>query len=349
MRVVIANTQVPFVRGGAEHHAESLRDALLQRGHQAEIAAIPFKWYPPGKILEHALACRLLDLTEANGQPVDRLIGLKFPAYLVPHPNKVIWILHQYRSAYDLWERPDCDLAEFAEGPRIRDSIRQLDNRFLPEARALYANSQNVAYRLERYNGLSARPLYHPPPEADQFYTAEAEPYFFYPSRIEPLKRQQLLIEALALTREPVVIRFAGRPNTAEYLDRLERQVRKLGLSRRVHFLGAISQDEKRRQYARCQAVLFTPLDEDLGYITLEAMLASKPVLTLSDSGGPLEFVRHGETGIIADPEPTSLARELDRLWREKGLCRQAGMLGRQHYQDLGISWDQVVETLLAD
>src|SRR5439155_5723513 len=92
MRILIATTQVPFVRGGAEVLAESLRDALLAAGHQAEIAAIPFKWYPPERILDAMLACRLLDLTESSGAAIDALIGIKFPAYLIPHPAKSLWL-----------------------------------------------------------------------------------------------------------------------------------------------------------------------------------------------------------------------------------------------------------------
>jgi len=94
MRILIATTQVPFVRGGAEGLAEGLQHALRSHGHEAEIVAIPFKWYPPKKILDNMLAWRLLDVTEASGVPVDLLIGLKFPAYLIPHPNKVLCILH---------------------------------------------------------------------------------------------------------------------------------------------------------------------------------------------------------------------------------------------------------------
>src|SRR5205823_9782786 len=87
MRVVIATVQVPFIRGGAELHAEVLREALLAAGHQAEIVAVPFKWYPAQTILDHMLACRLFDLSEVAGTRVDLLIGLRFPAYLIPHPN----------------------------------------------------------------------------------------------------------------------------------------------------------------------------------------------------------------------------------------------------------------------
>jgi hypothetical protein len=160
MRILIATVQVPFIRGGAEIHAEGLRDALVQAGHEAEILAIPFKWYPPEKILDHMLACRLLDATEVAGTRVDRLIGLRFPAYLIPHPNKVLWILHQHRTAYDLWDHTLSDLVHYPNGSQVRDAIQQADRKLIPEARAVFANSHNVAQRLKRYCDIDATPLY---------------------------------------------------------------------------------------------------------------------------------------------------------------------------------------------
>ena len=125
MRVLIATAHVPFIRSGAEIHAEGLRDALQAEGHEAEIVAIPFKWYPPQKVLDHMLACRLLDLSEVMGTPVDLMIGLKFPAYLIRHPRKVLWILHQFRTAYDLWGTRYQDIPNTPEGICYRDSIRR--------------------------------------------------------------------------------------------------------------------------------------------------------------------------------------------------------------------------------
>jgi hypothetical protein len=69
LRILIATVRVPFVNGGAEIHAEGLCRALREAGHQAEIIAIPFKWYPPERILDQMLACRLLDLSETVGWP----------------------------------------------------------------------------------------------------------------------------------------------------------------------------------------------------------------------------------------------------------------------------------------
>ncbi|MGH9942989.1 MAG: glycosyltransferase family 4 protein [Pyrinomonadaceae bacterium] len=340
---------MPFIRGGAESHAEGLRDALLDAGHEAEIVAVPFKWYPPEKILDHMLACRLLDLTEVAGTPVDLLIGLKFPAYLIPHPNKVLWILHQHRSAYELWDHPRYrDIIDWPQGLEIRDAIRQADRRLIPEARAIYANSQNVARRLAQFCDVRAEPLYHPPPRAGEFYCAEAEDYLFFPSRLCLPKRQSLVLEALSHTKRPVRVLFAGAADHASITEELNTLAEKLRLKRRVEWLGHICDEEKRRLYANSLAVIYPPFDEDFGYVTLEAMLASKAVLTCRDSGGPLEFVADGETGLVADPTPESLAAALDQLWLKRNETARMGVAGRALYDRMEITWPRVVEKLLS-
>lgn len=349
MRILIATTQVPFIRGGAEAHAEGLRDALCAAGHEAEIVAIPFKWYPPEKILDHILACRLLDLTEVAGTPVDLVIGLKFPAYLVAHPNKVLWILHQFRTAYELWDHPLGDLIYSPDGAEVRAAIREADRQIIPEAKRVYANSGNVARRLKEYCDIDAAPLYHPPPEAEKFYTAPAEDYLFFPSRLCLPKRQALVLEALAQTKQSVRVRFAGTADNPAYDEELKTLARRLKLQRgRVEWLGQVSEEEKRRLYAHALGVIYPPVDEDYGYVTLEAMLAAKPVVTTTDAGGPLEFVEDKQTGLIARPDPPSLADALDQLWTRREEARGWGGRGRTRYDTLGITWSHVVEKLLA-
>lgn len=347
MRILIATTHVPFIRGGAEVHAESLRDALRKAGHEAEIVAIPFKWYPPEKILDHMLACRLLDLTEVNGTPVDLLIGLKFPAYLVPHPNKVLWILHQFRTAYELWDHALGDLIYSPLGTEVRDAVRQADRQLIPEAKAVFANSRNVAARLKTFCEIDSTPLYHPPPNAENFYCATAHDYLFFPSRLCLPKRQALALEALAETQQPVRIRFAGAPDLPSYEEDLKMLARKYKVQERVEFLGEISEGEKARSFAESLGVIYPPVDEDYGYVTLEAMLSSKPVITCTDSGGPLEFVVNGETGLVAEPTPRSLAAAFDQLWQQRTQAAAWGQTARLKYERMHITWDNVIRRLL--
>lgn len=348
LRILIATVRVPFVNGGAEIHAEGLRRALVAAGHQAEIIAVPFKWYPPERIVDQMLACRLLDLSETVGIAVDRLIGLKFPAYLIPHPRKVIWLLHQHRQAYDLWHHPLNDLDQYQNGEEVRATIHRADTELIPQALRVFANSRNVAGRLRTFCGVEAAPLYHPPLDATLFYTRPAEDFLYFPSRINPSKRQDLVLEALAQTRSPVKVFFSGSAEEAPFERKCVAILRKRAYADRVQWLGSVSEESKRDLYARSLGVLFPPVDEDYGYVTLEAMLARKPVITCADSGGPLEFVVHERTGIVAEPTPDALAAAMDALWEDRERARLWGEAGRQRYDDLDINWENVVEKLLA-
>ncbi|MGV2829457.1 glycosyltransferase family 4 protein [Myxosarcina sp. GI1(2024)] len=347
MKVVVATTQVPFVRGGAEIHAENLVNALKNEGHQAEIVAIPFKWYPPEKILDTMLVCRLLDLSESCGQKIDKLITLKFPAYLIPHSNKVVWLLHQHRQAYELWGTALGDLEHFPNGIQVRQAIINADNKILKEKISLYANSINVTKRLKKYNQIDAIPLYHPPHNAELLYCKEYGDYFFFPSRLNPTKRQFLAIEALAKTKNNFRVIFTGNSDNNEYNQKLLNLAKELGVKDRVSFLGTVSETEKIEHYARCLGVIYPPFEEDYGYVTLEAMLASKPVITCIDSGGPTEFIENHKTGLIVESNPESIAAAMDELWENVSFAKLLGKAGKDYYKSLNINWSNVITQLL--
>ncbi len=348
MRVGIATVQVPFVRGGAEFLAESLARQLRLAGHEAEIISVPFKWYPPERIPEHMLACRLLDLTESCHVPIDRVIGLKFPAYLIPHPNKVLWLLHQHRGAYDLWDHPIGDLRNVPDGDHVRRAIHTADQRVIPQAQGCYTISRNVSDRLQHYCGLPSKPLYHPPPDAEAITPGRYDDYFLLPSRVNTTKRQALVIEALLHTTEPVRVVIMGMSDDPAYGAALRRRTADDAVLRdRVVWAGSVDQDHKHDLYANCLGVVFPVYDEDYGYVTLEAMLAEKAVITCTDSGGPLEFVVDEHTGLACAPEPQAMAVAMDRLWRDRALARDFGLAARRRYDILEISWHTVLAQLL--
>lgn len=339
--------QVPFVRGGAEALAASLQDAICAAGHQADIISIPFKWYPAERVADHMLAARLMQVDESVGQRIDRLIGLKFPAYFMPHPSKRLWLLHQHRSAYDFWQAPFSDLLHAPGGASIRQAVHAADRALLPEFEALYTISATVSARLAAHTGLQSTPLYHPPPGADRLQPGRYGGYVLFPSRVNESKRQHLAIEALALTREDVRLCFIGASDAPEYDRQLRARCTGLGLDSRVEWRGAVSEAEKLALYAGCLAVMFPPLEEDYGYVTLEAMLCAKPVLTATDSGGPLDFVRDGETGFVCGGGAPDFAAALDRLWADRALAATLGRAGRQLYADLRLGWPSVLAGLL--
>lgn len=347
MKVAILTVQVPFTTGGAELHAQSLKEQLIARGCKVDIVSVPFKWYPPQNLLRAMLMGRLLDVEEVDGAKIDRVIALKFPAYFAAHQNKVCWILHQHRQAYDLYGTDLSDLWQSEAGRAVAAEIKRWDDHFLPQSRAVYANSKTVAERLRRFNQITAEPLYHPPYRAESFKTGDWDNYILYPGRFDSIKRQHLLFQALDSIPDRIRIVLCGDHESA-YGQRLVDTINKSRHRGRVSVTGHVSQEEKVQLYANCLAVYNGVLDEDYGYVTLEAFHSGKPVITHSDSGGPLEFVVHEYNGCVTDPRPEELAAAITVLAEKPSRARELGQNGRASITAQNISWDYVIERLLS-
>jgi glycosyltransferase involved in cell wall biosynthesis len=346
MRIAIATVQIPFEYGGAEFLAHNLKEQLHERGHEAEIVTIPFKWYPAKSLMNSIQMAKLVDVTEVKGKRVDLMIALKFPIYYANHENKILWLLHQHREAYELWGTGYDGLDKMEQGSRLRNIIINHDTTSLSQCKKIYTISKTVSERLQAFNGIASTPLYHPPFGFNHFHQGEVGDYIFCPARLEDLKRQQLLIEALRFTRTPVKVVLAGK-GKQEYIDQIRASVETHGLSDRVRLLGWVSEAEKRNWYANALAVYYGPFQEDYGYVTLEAFLSGKPVVTHVDSGGPLEFVRDGETGLVVQPDPRAVAETLDTLFANKRLAKRMGTNGMHLIQQMDLNWDSVIERLL--
>jgi glycosyltransferase involved in cell wall biosynthesis len=307
MKIAVLNTQTPFVRGGAEYLADSLVARLRGHGHKACVVRVPFKWYPPAAVAEHMVAFRLLRLEAADP---DRVVALKFPAYLAPFPEKKVWLLHQFRQVYELWGTPYAGMPDTLENRRVRDMVVAADNRALRETKGLFTNSRMVADRLKRFNGIDADEVLYPPLDRPELFNpGEYGAYFFYPSRLNTIKRQHVAVEAMRHVRSPFRLVLAGKPDAEAYGQELHRRIEEWGLQDRVQLLGWVSEEEKARWMAGAFAALYLPHDEDsYGYVTLEAFHCHKPVLTFADSGGTDELVEAGVNGLVLEPSPVALA-----------------------------------------
>jgi glycosyltransferase involved in cell wall biosynthesis len=339
VRIAVCRPQVPFVHGGAEVVADDLVGELRARGHEAESVTVPFKWYPGTRVLDQAFLWRLLDLTEADGRQIELVIATKFPAYCVRHPNKVAWVLHQFRQAYDYDRTELGQFSESAEDRATRAAVERLDRVALGEARRVFATSRNVAERLSRSTGIEAGLLPHPP-QALPYRTAAAEPYVLSVNRLDRAKRIDLLIEA-AKTEPSLRVVIAGEGPDRPRLERLAAEV-----NGRVEFAGRVDADRLADLYARCLAVYYAPLDEDFGMVPYEAFLSQKPVLTTTDAGGPLEIVRDRETGVVVAPSPDELARACAYLAAHVDEASAWGRAGKAVAER--VTWDVCIDALLS-
>ena len=341
LRILILEAQVPFVHGGAEILVRELASALEVHGHHAQVVSVPFTDSPKEEILAGAEAWRLLDVTCAGGGSIDLVIATKFPTYFARHPRKVLWLVHQHRAAYELAGTRFSDFSHTPRDVALRRRLIEADSRMLRECVGHFTIARTVSDRMLRYNGIASEALYNPPKLAGRLAAGPYGDYVLTVTRLEHVKRVDLAIDTFQKATSGMRLLIAGegsiRHDLAEHIERL-------GLSDRVTLLGRVDDDRLVELYAGCRAVLFAPYQEDYGYVTLEAFLSRKPVITAHDSGGTLEFVVDDVNGYVCDPTPDALAMAVNRLSADAALAASLGERG--HAVAANITWDNVVERL---
>lgn len=344
MKVLIVNNMAPFVWGGAEELAAHLQKNLIVAGHDAEILRIPFQWEPPAKIPSQMLMVRSFELSN-----VDHVIALKFPAYLIRHPRKTLWLVHQYRQAYDLLDQGLSNLPSNEFGNALQRVVQTADDESFLESRKIFSISEVTRQRLLQYNGADSIVLPPPINNKELFSPGTSSGYIFAGGRVNAMKRQHLLLEAMINSDKNVRLLIAGPPDTPADADRLTKLVSDNNLTDRVkldlRFL-------PRKTYAdyvnNSTAVACIPFNEDYGYVAIEAAAAAKPIIATSDSGGILSFAKHEVTGWVVDPNVDALASAMSTVFKNTERTREYGFAALQLMESQMNEWPQIVDRLVS-
>jgi glycosyltransferase involved in cell wall biosynthesis len=342
-RVAVVTSSPPLVEGGHLVIARSLACALRESGHQAGLILTPQNRF--GRQASAYVATWLTDVgVSHDGEPIDQIVSLRFPSYAVRHRVHVCWLNHTMREYYDLWDRFRVTLSRrgrLKEGIR-RWLIHRADHYLLTRnVSQLFAQSQTIQARL-RQVGIESEVLYPPAPQRPYRCDGYGD-YVLAVSRLAPLKRIDLLLDALARS-EAAGVRcvIVGE---GELDAQLRSRAAAAGLGERVTFAGRLGDEALVDHLARCRAVVFAPYAEDYGFVTGEAFRSAKAVITCRDSGGPAELVRDGVNGLVCDPSPPALAAALGRLAADAELARNLGEAARA--TDPLPSWREAVARLV--
>ncbi|HEX3665260.1 MAG TPA: glycosyltransferase family 4 protein [Rhizomicrobium sp.] len=326
---IVASLSANGEQGGAERFFVGLRDALVEAGLNAEILEVYNNESNFEQIKKSYLRFYDLDLAHYDG-----IVSAKAPSFVAQHRNHVCYLMHTIRVFYDMFD------STFTQPtPEVLDQrnlVHALDTAALQRPRRLFAIGEEVAERLQRYNGLRASVMRHPSSLAG-LHRGSFD-YFFLPGRLHRWKRPHLAIEAMrhvAGARE-LVIAGAGED---------EARFRQLGAGdSRIRFVGHVTDAELADLYAGALAVIFTPQNEDLGLVTLEAFQSGKPVITCTDSGEPARIVKDGQSGFVCRPDAAALARAMECFASDPDRARQMGQAAADSIADL--TWAKIGENL---
>lgn len=335
MRVILINasdeTVTPnSVKGGNQILTERLHDELCKRtDHQVDLDLLKFDDTDPFNLYRTYQRALKYDASH-----YDAVISMKFPSFCVSHDNHLCLFNHRMKQFYSEWDSfHGNDGLSKPVYQRIRDLLHRVDTEALSNTK-IVAQSEHIAKRLKQQE-LHAEVLNPPPTMADLH--SEEYAHFLLPSRLEDRnKRISTAVKAFNQTDTDAKLIITGDGPDKNKLQSLA--------GPRVEFTGFVPESELRDLYARARAVLFTGKDEDYGLTTIEAMKASKPVLTTHDSGGPLEFVENQRTGIVTSPHPHKLGDALTHLDSDQDLCRRLGRAANQAVNHIG--WKSYVQRI---
>ena len=310
----------------------------------SELVRLPFSWDPPEKILDSIISSLATRLDN-----VDRVIALKFPAYLVPHPHKTLWLVHQYRQAYDLWGTNLTNVSGDQRSEEIKDLINSADNACFASCKGIFVISRVTQARLNNYNGVSSSILLPPLKASDDFKCEGYGNYIFAGGRINLMKRQHLLIEAMIHVPNGCKLVVAGPPDSPEDGERLEKLVAQHRLQDRVVLdLGWITRERLALYVNGALACACVSVNEELGYVAMEAFYASKAVITCVDSGGILDLVSNHQTGIVAEPSLEALSAAMGQLALDRTVAERMGANARDAIERMSPDWKTTIGRLLA-
>jgi len=340
MRVgVVTARMASGERGGAEAFYDGLVDALRAAGHDAAEVPVHVDETTFDSVLESYARCYALDLRD-----YDLVVSTKAPTFMVSHPNHVSYLVHTLRVFYDMFE------TEYGRGTPTQHAQRRivhaLDRFGLRPGRVRrhFSIGQTPSRRLldasASWQSVRFQTL-HPAPALAGFKRPKGQDYILMPGRLHRWKRVSLMIEAYKHLRRDVPLLVTG---TGED----EQELRALAAGDpRIRFLGRVSEPALLDLYANALLVGFIPKQEDFGYIAIEAFKSSKPVLTCTDSGEPLQFVRDGHTGLVVPPDARMIAERLTEAIDRPRRVAQMGAQGAKVVAD--IRWDAIVGTLVGE
>lgn len=342
--IIITSASVPFTRGGAEILVESLRRELEVRGFNADIVQLPFSGQPKESLVKQIMLWRSLELKAFSGKKVDLVIATKFPSYMVNHPCKSLWLVHQHRQLYDLYGTRYGDLDNSTEDEALRRMLSSADIVALKECQALYTISANVSARLNKYTGIVGPSLSPPLPLGNRYRSETPDDFILSVGRICSIKRVDMIVRALPEIHERLKLKIVGVSDEPAIDSYLKSEIDKHHLWHRVEFLGRVDDETLLGLYARAFAVYYAPFDEDYGYVTLESLASGRPVVTATDSGGTLEFIQDDFNGLVVSPDERSLALAFNRLYEDAELYERLSANAKESFQTS--TWDAVIDAL---
>jgi glycosyltransferase involved in cell wall biosynthesis len=251
-------------------------------------------------------------------------------------------------------------------GPAEREERRRAEDRCLRCCDGAAATGPFTVRQLRRREACPPRVVTAEPGVERRFFAAAAEdgppgstaasscgpaedgPVMVTAANWSPLKNHRLLLPVLEeLSGLPWRWRILGDcGRDGELCRRFSAEAERRGVAGRIALCGAKSPAETAEEMAAADIYLSPSLLESYGMSVAEAMAAGCAVAA-ADRGGTAELIRHGEDGLLCDPErPEQWRQALQRLLSRPAERRRLAAAARRRAEEFP-SWEESAGRLL--
>lgn len=262
------------------------------------------------------------------------------PSEWVSHKNgHVLWYCHTPpREVYDQYatrmqNRPYREKLLYAA---MTGAYKMMAGRLINRIDKIATNSSTTRERIKRYYGRDATVI-NPGIDYELFSDNGDDKFFYYPSRIVINKRQDYVIQAFKhftskRGRRDYRLVLAGTlskdPEHVKYYERLKAMSKGMNVAIKTN----VGEEELLDLYSSCTAVLFSAANEDYGFIPLEAMASSKPIISVNE-GGPADTIENGRTGFLVG-SPREMGDRMLEIAKSDALASKMGRAGRRRVME---------------
>lgn len=203
--------------------------------------------------------------------------------------------------------------------------LRKIDFLAAQRTRKILVISETSRKRVKKYYKRNSEVIY-PTVDLEKFKTGKYENYILSVARLVSAKRVDVLAESMNYVKnKKVKLYIVGDGNERNKIKKIAEK------NSNIILMNEVSGEKLIDLYSNCLAAAYIPINEDFGFVPVEAGASGKATIG-ADEGGLRETIIDGKTGfLIKDVTPKNIAKKIDYFINNKSLAKEMGKNAREH------------------
>lgn len=203
---------------------------------------------------------------------------------------------------------------------RIKEVLfKKLDYIAVRKSSVILGISREIKDRIKRFYNRESY-IFYPGINPQDYQVGRYEDYILAPGRFEITKRSDLIMKAMDFVKNKnIKLVMVGSGTLSENIRKMSKKYKN------VDFKGYVSKEELKKLYSDCLATIYVPVQEDYGYVPVEAAASGKATIGTNE-GGLKETIIDKKTGfLLKEVTPKKIAEKIDLLAENKSLAIKMG------------------------